>query len=328
MRGLITALLVWFVSFFGMTQTGPYHPAATEVGSNAVDAQSNFIEAWATGIEVTRGKQDITASNSPLASVGIESDGLGQADGSFVSLGDGGSAILTFNNPITNKPGYDIAVFENALFDQQEQKYFLELATVSVSSDGVNFFMFSPHSLIDTATQIGPFGTADPTYINNLAGKYAPGQGTPFDLDELSGLQGLDIMNITHVLVTDVVGSIDPAWATYDTAGNPINDPFPTAFASCGFDLDAVAVVNQNVGIESTTLPNWISLQTQQHHFYVKVNQQFNLAVYSITGELMYQANLPQGEHNIPHTITNAGVYIVRVSTNSEFYTTKCVIGY
>lgn len=42
----------------------------------------------------------------------------------------------------------------------------------------------------------------------------------------------------------DVVGNIDSEYATYDSGGNPVNDPWPTPFASSGFDLDAVGVIH------------------------------------------------------------------------------------
>ena len=43
--------------------------------------------------------------------------------------------------------------------------------------------------------------------------------------------------------MVDVVGSIDPMYGTRDSLGNLINDPWPTPFATGGFDLDAVAVL-------------------------------------------------------------------------------------
>jgi hypothetical protein len=328
MRLLELTIVGLVVPFIGMAQTGPYHPAATVNGTNAIGYQSQSIEAWATGIDINRGRQDISIAGSPLASFGTDNAALGIADASVVSLGDGGVATLTFADPISNRPGYDIAVFENAFYDQQEKKYFLELATVSVSSDGVNFFSFQPHSLVDTAVQIGSFGTIDPTYINNLAGKYESGQGTPFDLEELNGITGLDIMNVTHVRVTDVVGSIDPAWATYDTAGNPINDPFPTDFGSSGFDLDAVAIVNQNTGIESNSIPHWLIFNSLQGQFYIQTTEDVELSIYSLTGESVMQKSLQSGEYYIPHTISNTGIYIVHVTSNRESYATKCVIRY
>ena len=55
-------------------------------------------------------------------------EALGKADDAPVSLGDGGYAVVTFDKPITNGPGYDFAVFENGLNDS-----FLELAFVVVS---------------------------------------------------------------------------------------------------------------------------------------------------------------------------------------------------
>ena len=54
----------------------------------------------------------------------------------------------------------------------------------------------------------------------------------------------LDKDHITHVRIIDVIGNIDPEYATYDCQGNPINDPWPTPFASCGMDLDAVGVIH------------------------------------------------------------------------------------
>ena len=50
--------------------------------------------------------------------------------------------------------------------------------------------------------------------------------------------------DVIAVRITDVVGSIDPALGTKDSLGNLINDPFPTPFASSGFDLNAVGVIN------------------------------------------------------------------------------------
>jgi len=47
------------------------------------------------------------------------------------------------------------------------------------------------------------------------------------------------------VKVIDVIGTIDPQYASRDSFGNIVNDPYPTPFGSCGFDLDAVGVINQ-----------------------------------------------------------------------------------
>jgi hypothetical protein len=47
-----------------------------------------------------------------------------------------------------------------------------------------------------------------------------------------------------YVRLIDVVGSIDPKWGSRDSKGNLINDPWPTPFPSCGFDLDAIGVIH------------------------------------------------------------------------------------
>ena len=157
-----------------------------------------------------------------------------------VSLGDGGHITLGFAQPITNGPGADFAVFENSFADT-----FLELAFVEVSSDGTNFFRFPSVSLTPTTTQVGSFGALDPTNLYDLAGKYRVGFGTPFDLNELAGVSPLlDVNDVQFVRIVDVGGTINPQFASHDSLGNIVDDPYPTAFASGGFDLDGVGVVN------------------------------------------------------------------------------------
>jgi hypothetical protein len=53
----------------------------------------------------------------------------------------------------------------------------------------------------------------------------------------------LDVNAVQAVRIVDVVGAISPLYATPDSLGNIVNDPWPTAFASGGFDLDGVAVI-------------------------------------------------------------------------------------
>lgn len=238
-------------AFASLVQAGPYAPAAGQVGSTAIPYNDSRFVGWATGGTLVRGPQDINNPTGSLASFGVLSDAFGPAGTSttaVVSLGDGGSATLTFDQPIRNGPGADFAVFENGFSDT-----FLELAFVEVSSDGTNFFRFPSFSETPAATQVGGFGLLDPTNLHNLAGKYRVGYGTPFDLSDLLSLAGpiLDLNHITHVRVIDVVGRIDlaPGNPSYtpslDSLGRVINDPYSTPFASGGFDLDGVGVINQ-----------------------------------------------------------------------------------
>ena len=228
----------------GFYAAGQFPPAAGQPGSTAIHADSSCFVSWANNCIVERGYVNISDTNfsvggSNRASYGMPNDATGKADNNLVSLGDKGVAILTFEFPIVNGPGWDFAVFENGLNDN-----FLELAFVEVSSNGVDFFRFPSVSLSQTNTQTGSFGETDPTKINNLAGKYRVMYGTPFDLDDMEDNPLLDKNHITHVKVIDVCGSINPLYACYDFSGNIINDPFPTPFASSGFDLDAVGVLN------------------------------------------------------------------------------------
>jgi hypothetical protein len=235
-------LLVLFSNLLG----AQYGPGPGVAGTSAIPAESTLFIAWASGCEVSRGLKDISQPDSGYASAGNSAAALGPAKlNATVSLGDVGQATLTFDRPIRNGAGPDFAVFENGF--AANDKYFLELAFVEVSSDGRNFFRFPANSLTDTSQQVAPFGLMDPTKINNLAGKYPFGFGTPFDLEELRGTPGLDLEKITHVRVIDVVGCMDPKYATRDALGNKINDPWPTLFPSGGFDLDAVGVINQQM---------------------------------------------------------------------------------
>jgi hypothetical protein len=225
---------------------GPYAPAAGEPGSTAIRDDDARFRGWATGFtDLVRGPQNIKQPAGNLASFGVGENALGAADASqseqfnVVSLGDGGRITLTFAQGIGNGPGADFAVFENG-FD----KTFLELAFVEVSSDGTNFFRFPAFSLTQTTTQTGSFGAVDPTNIHNLAGKYEVGYGVPFDLADLGVQPGLDLQHVTHVRMVDVIGIVEPAYASRDSQGRIINDPWPTTFESGGFDLDAVGVIN------------------------------------------------------------------------------------
>jgi hypothetical protein len=235
-----------------------YAPPVGQPGSSAISKDSSVFVSWATGCSVSRGFQDISDPSLGYATAGDSSSALGIAGTTgIVSLGDAGSATLTFLYPIVNGPSWDFAVFENSFSDD-----FLELGFVEVSSDGINFFRFPASSLTDTAVQTASFGYTDATMINNLAGKYRALFGTPFDLQELSGTSGLDINDIKYVRVIDVVGSIQDQYASHDTAGRKVNDPWPTGFGSGGFDLDAVGVIHQNpsAGIRESALDNFFNL--------------------------------------------------------------------
>ena len=246
-------------SLMGLAQS--YHDAPGAAGSIAFSKDSSCFVAWATNGIISRGYLDIndtlvTDSGSNRASFGVLENALGPAEGdgmTVVSLGDAGTITLTFNQPITNGPGYDFAIFENSFID-----HYMEFAFVEVSSNGTDFVRFPNDSEIPFISQFGNASLADCRMVNNLAGKYRAGFGTPFDLSEVQGVNdSVDVTNITHIRLIDVIGSIDGSHVSYDSDNQPINDPYPTPYPSCGFDLDAVGVINQFVGIEENELVSW-----------------------------------------------------------------------
>jgi hypothetical protein len=307
---------------FVLITFGQYAPAAGSIGSTAIYKDSSCIISWANEANTVLGWQNILDSSIGKANYGSINDVLGKADNSTLSLGDGGSVIISFCNPITNGPNWDFVVFENAFNDS-----FLELAFIEASSDGVNFYRFPAHSLTPTDTQVSAFGTISPEKINNLAGKYRAGFGTPFDLSQLLPNPNLDIQNITHLKVVDVIGSINPLYASQDSAGNFINDPFPTPFASSGFDLDAVGVINQNTAIENITKNSFVKTFPNPflNHLYVDAKFDCQLTIYTIEGNKLWSNFINKGISNLSKIDLIPGFYIFVFVINGEIFVKKMI---
>ncbi|HBH05985.1 MAG TPA: secretion protein [Flavobacteriales bacterium] len=316
MRTLILVFTLSIVALNSMAQgMGPYHPGSGSTGNHAVSKDSSIIYNWASSCTVIRGNENISNAGT-LVTSGEPVNATGPADGSVVSLGDGGMAILSFDDPFSDHLGYDFAVFENA-FPLTNGEYFLELAYVEVSSDGINFFRFPAHSLTPSSVQIETFGALDPTNINNLAGKYLTNYGTPFDLAEVSDDPLLDKNSITHVRVIDVVGSIDSAFASYDTAGNVINDPFPTEFSSGGFDLDAVAVLNTSPSSYQNLTAETIRCfpQPASDVLFLKGNNLNITSVrcFGISGKLIFETEY---HHYLDIGFLKEGYYVIEIKSD------------
>lgn len=303
----------------------PFAPMTGVIGTTAIAKDSSAFKSWANNIDVERGWRDISLKDSGKATYGLPTNALGKAgENGLVSLGDGGIATLTFAKPIVNGEGADFAVFENSFDD-----FFLELAFVEVSSDGKKFVRFPATSYSDTTMQVGTFGKVDARMINNLAGKYRGGFGTPFDLEELKNADGLDVNSIKHVRVVDVVGSIDKKYGSRDVNGNLINDPWPTNFVSSGFDLDAVGVINEgtinaNENMISknmmSTYPNPVA---NGNRIFIKGDfADLNYKLYHSSGGLVkYGKGIEIDTENL-----NNGLYLLVVNTNQGQWNGKIVI--
>jgi hypothetical protein len=324
-------ILIILISIGAMSTYAQFPPPAGQPGSTAIFKDSSIIVAWASGCTVMRGYQDISDPSLGFASVGDSSMAIGMAGGSsgVVSLGDGGYAILTFDEPINNGPGWDFAVFENSFSDD-----FLELAFVEVSSDGINFFRFPATSLTQDTVQVGGFGSVDATKINNLAGKYRAQYGTPFDLDELANEVGLNVDAVTHVKVIDVVGCIQDSFATFDQLGNKINDPWNTPFASSGFDLDAVGVIEQStVSVETHLFSENVKVFPNPANTFVTIQffentliQEINLIntvgqIFTISFE-----EKQDSQHSLDISDYQTGLYYLNIQTTQGNITQRLLI--
>lgn len=311
---------------------GPFCGIVGTEGCTAVRCNDPRIIGWATGCEVVFGPVDLrghpdsivtfaTNGDNAIGPVVLENNGAYNTY-PVVPLGDGGYATVTFDEPIHNVNGYDFAVFENSFDD-----YFLELAFVEVSSDGERFVRFPATSLTQTETQIGGMGRVDATYINNLAGKYRGGWGTPFDLEELRDSTGIDIDNITHVRVVDVVGCIDPQYGTYDAYGHIINDPFPTYSYSAGYDLDGVCVLGESSSINAPqhsvikgVYPNPASDRVEVSFNAANLQSGNQMVyIYDISGRCMMERVVPASSSSVSISLGQLrnGVYIVKAGAES-----------
>jgi hypothetical protein len=298
-----------------------FAPAAGMPGSTAIFKDDPAFIGWAADCHVQRGLQVIDTPSYGYASVGDSASAIGAGgENGVVSLGDGGMATCTFHWPIINGPGYDFAVFENSFRDD-----YLELAFVEVSSDGIHFLRFPATCNTQDTLQLDGFGLSDPTQINNLAGKYRALYGTPFDLEELKDSASLDVNNITHVRIIDVVGNIRSPYATYDKNNRAINDPWPTPYPSSGFDLDAVGVIHATHAsaiekVHASQMPTLFPNPVEEMAF---------LTVTPETWVLLDMNGKPclQGQNTgiINAASLSPGIYILQVQYAGQFFQLKFI---
>ena len=138
--------------------------------------------------------------------------GLTQGSTDVVSLGVGGSIVLSFSpNAIVDGDGPDFVVFENAFYvGGNPNDVYSEPGDVSVSDDGVTWATFSTQAGLHPVTS----PPAAPT-------DWPACGGDAFDLAELG------LAHARYVRITDASG---------ETCTPPAN--------TAGFDLDAIAILN------------------------------------------------------------------------------------
>ena len=158
----------------------------------------------------------------------------------------------------------------------------------------------------------------------------------PFDLQELADTPGLDVNNVTYVRIVDVVGCIDSQYATHDSKGDIVNDPWPTPYATCGFDLDAVGVINAKMpsaindwGDGGNTLyPNPVK---QGNTVFIETQSRLTgLEINDLSGRLVSQ--LGEGDvrsNNLAEFNTgqlSAGIYFIQATTLNTHFISKLIV--
>jgi hypothetical protein len=313
-----------YILLFPLFAAAQFAPAAGISGSTAIHKDSSLIVSWATHCVVERGWQDISDTLFGKVNAGETWMAIGQAGTQgVVSLGDGGSALVGFDRPIINGPGWDFVVFENGFSDT-----FLELAFVEVSSDGINYSRFPAQSHTQDTLQIDAFGAIQAQQVHNLAGKYRALWGTPFDLDEVPNNDFLDKNHITHLRIIDVVGSIQPLYATFDSEDRVINDPWPTPFPSSGFDLDAVGVIHQGVASKNEMNPNPFAVYPNPTNNFLFLKNKELLSIQKISfvnvdGKTIFETKESEPllhSFHLPTILTKSGVYYLHVQTSKTTY--------
>ena len=311
----INFLLTLFCVFNGRLLFAQFSPPAGFPGSAAIYKDSSIFVGWATGCETNIEWQNISDTALGKANAGTAASAIGIAgENGTVSLGDGGTATFTFAAPIFNGTGADFAIFENAFIDS-----FLEFAFVEVSSDGINYVRFPAICNIQDTAQTASFGLSDCSLVYNLAGTFRANFGTPFDLEELKDSSAVDIDNINFIRIVDVVGSINPLYATYDVNGNMINDPWPTDFPSSGFDLDAVGAIHQKpTGVEAVSESRFSVFPNPAKDF-IGLSQTYDeVSIYSVTG-ILQQIDFTDS-FLINVSALKSGLYFIKAKNGKDFY--------
>ncbi len=152
--------------------------------------------------------------------------GAGELQGSThtLSLGDGGSIVVRFDEPgLCDRPGPDLIIFENAFYAGSRMgPLFVEVGIVALSVDGIHFVEIP----FDAQTFDGLAGRT-PVYSN-------PDNGIPPTAVSEAGGDSFDLASV-GLATARYVRITDPGMAIAD-AGNRV-----VPGNSGGFDLDAMA---------------------------------------------------------------------------------------
>jgi hypothetical protein len=131
------------------------------------------------------------------------------------------------------------------------------------------------------------------------------------------------------VRIVDVVGSIDPAYARYDSQGNAINDLFPTPFNSGGFDLDAVGVIHQNQELSLAAYhsnPIQVYPNPFSEQLTILTDQEVvEVIVHDLSGKILVHDKIGFNGNRTMHLPLNSGVFLLTVIGELGTWTTRII---
>jgi hypothetical protein len=305
---------------------GQFAPQAGLIASTAMHKDSSAFVSWGDSCLIKRGWINIMDTTLGKPANGLDIDAKGKPDNLILSLGDAGEAIYYFTNPVTNGPGFDFAVFENGFRNPADSNMaYLELATIEVSNNGEVYYAFKAESYTDSNVQVSGVGEyMDCRKINNLAGKYVAEYGTPFDLEELTPILGLDVNNIRYIKIKDVIGSLNDDFCSRDGNNQKINDPYPTNFQTCGFDLDGIGIIHTAFpsSIENTNQKSTISLYPNPAYNTIHISGDFKpefYSIYSLEGKLLERGTWNSSGVDIRQL--HSGTYLLHVKDSMQKHT-------
>ena len=124
------------------------------------------------------------------------------------------------------------------------------------------------------------------------------------------------------------MGSLNNTYATRDTAGRKINDPYPTAFTQSGFDLDAVGVVHiKSVGLAEKENVKKLSIYPNPVRKHLFFNEQLIGAeweILNLSGRLVKNGRLAKNQMNCSEL--KSGVYLLKLIHQNELYQAKLIV--
>jgi len=257
-------------------------------------AQAQFATTVVDYSPGTLGAGEISTTANILG--GPVGGGLSTGSTDILSLGEGGSVTVGFDVTITNGPGVDFTVFENAIAFGD---VFAEVVLVEVSTDGTNFARF-PTSYVGPQTPadfvLMPIGTFDgfgghqPVLTNvftNTIDPFDPARsgGESFDLAALASdplVTGgqVDLTQIHFVRLIDVPTD----GSATDSSGTNVYDSRNDPSAANSADIDAIAVI-QHHGTVSLEQPEIdLFIDGDGHLSLMMVDPDLNLDITTLRG--------------------------------------------